>query len=188
MTEKLPDTPAIPVSFLRKEFGRKRKRRLYNPDKRELFMEFPEKPNEEICNCEEEYIRKPIEERRPVLNITNIEFSTGLDTESTSTPISFHSLYEVSDYNDKDKSEESRLRRSLRLRQSKVLIPVLYVSDRDVVMMEDISEVEKHNRILNVSPLRVNKTSSVSEANTNNTNTIEFAVLSDTKNFVSGTL
>ena len=86
-------------------------------------MEFPEKPNEEIYNCEEEYIRKPIEERRPVLNITNIEFFTGLDKESSSTPISFHSLNDVPDYIDKDKSEESRLRRSLRLRQSKVSAP-----------------------------------------------------------------
>ena len=91
-------------------------------------------------NCEEENTRKLIEERSTVLNITNIEeLFTGLDKESSSTPIGFHSLNDVPDYIDKDKSEESRLRRSLRLRQSKVLIPVLYVSDRDVVMMEDIS-------------------------------------------------
>ena len=113
MTDKLPNTPALPVSLLRKKFnrsisGRKRKHRLYNPDQREIFMGSPEKSSDEIDNCEEEYNSKPTEERRTVLYVTNVEeFFTGVDEKSTNEILPL---------------AEPSHRRSLRLRQRKDLL------------------------------------------------------------------
>ena len=134
MTEQLPYTSAHPISLLRKESncpitGRERKRKLCDLNERELLLESPDKPNNQIVNYEEEFTGKPREKTLSVLNINNTEeLFKGLDEESTFTPIFSKSLYELPHYNDNYKLEESSVD------------PYMYVYN-DEVMTEDISDV-----------------------------------------------